>query len=212
MNRIITIGREFGSGGREFGRRLAEELHIEYYDREIITEVAKRTKLTEEYIHMVTEQRPHALFPITVGRSINLMADQSFYMVQSVYAEQSRILRELAEKSDCVVVGRCADYILRDWEPFRVFVYAEMESRIRRCQERSTAEEKLSDKDMRRSIQDVDRSRAKYYSFYTGQKWGDKEYYDPVHKHHKPGYQGAGRVVCASDALNGAAGRKGGGP
>lgn len=178
MNRIITIGREFGSGGREFGRRLAEELHIEYYDREIITEVAKRTKLTEEYIHMVTEQRPHALFPITVGRSINLMADQSFYMVQSVYAEQSRILRELAEKSDCVVVGRCADYILRDWEPFRVFVYAEMESRIRRCQERSTAEEKLSDKDMRRSIQDVDRSRAKYYSFYTGQKWGDKEYYD----------------------------------
>ena len=178
MNRIITIGREFGSGGREFGRRLAEELHIEYYDREIITEVAKRTKLTEEYIHMVTEQRPHALFPITVGRSINLMADQSFYMVQSVYAEQSRILRELAEKSDCVVVGRCADYILRDWEPFRVFVYAEMESRIRRCQERGTAEEKLSDKDMRRSIQDVDRSRAKYYSFYTGQKWGDKEYYD----------------------------------
>lgn len=178
MNRIITIGREFGSGGREFGRRLAEELHIEYYDREIITEVAKRTKLTEEYIHMVTEQRPHALFPITVGRSINLMADQSFYMVQSVYAEQSRILRELAEKSDCVVVGRCADYILRDWEPFRVFVYAEMESRIRRCQERSTAEEKLSDKDMRRSIQDVDRSRAKYYSFYTGQKWGNKEYYD----------------------------------
>lgn len=178
MNRIITIGREFGSGGREFGRRLAEELHIEYYDREIITEVAKRTKLTEEYIHMVTEQRPHALFPITVGRSINLMADQSFYMVQSVYAEQSRILRELAEKSDCVVVGRCADYILRDWEPFRVFVYADMDSRIRRCQERSTGDEKLSDKDMRRSILDIDRSRSKYYSFYTGQKWGDKEYYD----------------------------------
>lgn len=69
MRKIITIGREFGSGGRELGRRLAEELHMEYYDKEIITEISRRTSLSEKYIQVVMEQKPHPLFPITIGRS-----------------------------------------------------------------------------------------------------------------------------------------------
>lgn len=178
MGRIITIGREFGSGGRELGRRLAEELEIEYYDREILSEIAKHTSLAEEYIQNVVERQPHNLLPITVGRSFGYVENYAFKQAQSVYQAQSKIIRELAEKSDCVIIGRCADYILREQKPFRVFVYADMESRIRRCIERSTEQESLSAKEMKRHIQDIDKNRSRYYEFYTGLRWGDKLNYD----------------------------------
>lgn len=122
MNRIITIGREFGSGGRELGRRLSEELKIAYYDQEIIT--------------------------------------------------------EMAQKSDCVIVGRCADYILREYEPFRMFVYADMESKMARCRQKASEEEKMENKELKQHILGIDRKRAKYYQFYTGHKWGDKLNFD----------------------------------
>ena len=176
--RIITVGREFGSGGRELGRRLADYLHIAYYDKEIITEIAKRTKLSEEYVHNVVEHHPYPLLPITIGRSFNPMGNPMFQITQAVYAEQTKILKEMGEQSDCVIVGRCADYILRDDKPFRIFVYADMESRIRRCHARAPEGEHLSDKEMKQMIQKVDKGRAKYYEFYTGEKWGDKSSYD----------------------------------
>ena len=81
-------------------------------------------------------------------------------------------------QSDCIIVGRCADYILRDIKPFRIFVYADMESRISRCHQRAPEGEHLSDKEMKQMIQKVDKGRAKYYEFYTGEKWGDKSSYD----------------------------------
>ncbi len=173
---VITLGREFGSGGRELGRRLADKLQIAYYDKEILTEIAKRTQLTEEYVHNVVEHHPYPLLPITIGHS--LYPDMTFQIQQSVYIEQSNIIKEMAAASDCVIVGRCADYILKDIKPFRIFVYADMESRIRRCHERAPEGEHLSDKEMRQMIQKVDKGRAKYYEFYTGSKWGDKSDYD----------------------------------
>ena len=176
--KIITIGREFGSGGRELGRRLADYLQIAYYDKEIITEIAKRTKLSEEYVHNVVEHHPYPLLPITIGRSFNPMGNPMFQITQTVYAEQTKILKEMGEQSDCVIVGRCADYILRDDKPFRIFVYADMESRIRRCQARAPEGENLTDKEMKQKIQAIDKGRAKYYEFYTGLKWGDKANYD----------------------------------
>ena len=176
--KIITIGREFGSGGRELGRRLADYLQIAYYDKEIITEIAKRTKLSEEYVHNVVEHHPYPLLPITIGRSFNPMGNPMFQITQTVYAEQTKILKEMGEQSDCVIVGRCADYILRDDKPFRIFVYADMESRIRRCQSRAPEGENLTDKEMKQKIQAIDKGRAKYYEFYTGEKWGDKSSYD----------------------------------
>ena len=176
--KIITIGREFGSGGRELGRRLADYLQIAYYDKEIITEIAKRTKLSEEYVHNVVEHHPYPLLPITIGRSFNPMGNPMFQITQTVYAEQTKILKEMGEQSDCVIVGRCADYILRDDKPFRIFVYADMESRIRRCQARAPEGENLTDKEMKQKILSVDKGRQKYYEFYTGEKWGDKSSYD----------------------------------
>ena len=173
---VITLGREFGSGGRELGRRLADHLQIAYYDKEILSEIAKRTQLTEEYVHNVVEHHPYPLLPITIGHS--LYPDMTFQIQQSVYVEQSNIIKEMAAASDCIIVGRCADYILRDIKPFRIFVYADMESRISRCHQRAPEGEHLSDKEMRQMIQKVDKGRAKYYEFYTGEKWGDKSSYD----------------------------------
>lgn len=178
MNKIITIGREFGSGGRELGRRLAEELKIEYYDREILSQIAERTSFTEQYIREVEARLPHPLHPITIGRSFFLPENQNLQQAQTIFREQSQILRELAEKSDCVIVGQCADYILRDCQPFRIFVYADLESKIRRCRKRGGDDAGLTEEEIQRQIRRIDRSRSKYYAYHTEQTWGGKENYD----------------------------------
>lgn len=178
MNKIITVGREFGSGGRELARRLAQELNFDYYDKEIITEISKHTSLSEEYVKQVVEHRPHYLYPITTGQSISYVGEYAFQQVQTIYGAQSEIIKSMAEKSDCVIVGRCADYILRDYKPCRIFVYANIESRVKRCMERSGEDEKLTEKEMKRHILALDKERAKYYEFYTDRRWGDKLNYD----------------------------------
>lgn len=179
MNKIITIGREFGSGGREFGRRLAEELGIEYYDKEIIAAIAEKTSMSQEYVQEILEGKPHRLYPITIGQSMYITDNFYFYQEQSIYLAQSEIIRELAQKSSCVIVGRCADFILKDLKPYRIFVYADIDSRIKRCIERNTDSQKhLTDKEIKKQILSIDKNRAKYYDFYTGNKWGDKSNYD----------------------------------
>lgn len=179
MNQIITIGREFGSGGREFGKRLAEELGIAYYDREIMEEISKRTQLAESYIHHIVEGAPGIYYPITVGKTLH-GAEPDYLLRQyaSVYAEQANTIRDMAERSDCVIVGRCADYILRDRDPLRIFIYADMGSKLRRCREKSHEDDALTDKQLARKIRHVDRNRARYYEYYTGCKWGDRVNYD----------------------------------
>ena len=179
MNQIITIGREFGSGGREFGKRLAEELGIAYYDREIMEEISKRTQLAESYIHHIVEGAPGVYYPITVGKTLH-GAEPDYLLRQytSAYAEQANTIRDMAAKSDCVIVGRCADYILREQNPLRIFVYADMESKLRRCREKSHEDDALTDKQLARKIRHVDRSRARYYEYYTGRKWGERVNYD----------------------------------
>ena len=180
MSRVITIGREFGSGGRELGRRLADHLNMAYYDQEIITAIAQRTELSVQYIQGIVEQRPVTPFPITVAHSFNMTNDTGFQMNLQVFQAQRQIIEEMAEKSDCIFVGRCADYILRGRDPFRIFVYADTESKIARCRRKAPEQEKesLTDKEIRRNLEKIDRNRAKYYAFYTQQPWGDKVNYD----------------------------------
>ncbi len=145
MNRIITIGREFGSGGRELGRRLAEELGIEYYDREIMEQIAQKTSFSRDYVQQVVEGRSHRLYPITINHTFNTFAaEQHAQMIQTVFEAQIQTLHEMAELSSCVIVGRCADYFLREYQPFRIFVYADLESRVQRCLERSDDDEVLA--------------------------------------------------------------------
>ena len=180
MRKIITIGREFGSGGRELGRRLSEQLQIAYYDREIVTEIAKRTRSSEEYVRQISEKKPVESFPIHVGHTFPFypMPDPVFQHNMTIFSEQHKLLVELAKKSDCIIIGRCADHILREMKPFRIFVYADEESKLQRCIERKPADELLSDVETRRQMKEVDKERAKYYAYFSGQKWGAKENYD----------------------------------
>ena len=178
MNTLITISREFGSGGRELGRRLSELLNIAYYDQEIITEISRRTDLAERYIEQVIEQKPIPAFPIHIGRSLYPLSNPIYEQRQAAMLEQNRIIREMAKRSSCVIVGRCGDHILEDVRPFRIFVYAELEHRIARCMERRTAEEVYSLEEMKQKVISVDKNRRKYYEYYTGKKWGDRLNYD----------------------------------
>lgn len=178
MNNIITIGREFGSGGRELARRLAEELGYAYYDQEILREIASRTQLSESYVRAIVEHSPVTSYPIHVVRSFHPIMSPVMDQTNKVCQEQTAIIKELAEKSDCVIVGRCADYILRDSDPIRVFVYADMKEKIKRCREKSGDAESLSDKELEKQIKSIDKNRKKYYDFYTGQEWGNRRNYD----------------------------------
>ena len=178
MNKVITIGREFGSGGREFGRLLAEKLGYEYYDKEIITEIAKKTSLSETYVKQIVEQTPHSLFPITTGNAFAYYGNNHLYNVQSIFREQTNVIKEMAKKSDCVIVGRCADYILEDLNPFKIFIYADEKSKIVRCLKKVDEPESVNVKKLKKQIKNIDKNRARYYSFYTGKKWGDKLNYD----------------------------------
>lgn len=177
LNAMIS---ELGAGAAVagLGRRLAEELGFEYYDREIVEQIAAHTSFSEEYIHQIVEGRRHRLYPITINHSFNFTSDTHAQMIASVFEAQSRILNEVASLSSCVIVGRCADYYLRERDPYRIFVYADMESRIRRCMARSEGSEQFTEKEIMRHIKRIDRQRARYYNDTTGQTWGDKRCYD----------------------------------
>ena len=178
MNKIITISREFGSGGREIGRRLAEAMKIAYYDQEIVAALIKRTKKAEEYVHYMENERPLPLLPITTARTFGLPTNYAVTENLNFYMQESKIIQEVAEKSDCVIVGRCADYVLRDMKPIRLFIYADMEYKIARCKAKGDDVENLSDPELRKKILSADKKRSRYYQFYTNQVWGKKEHYD----------------------------------
>ena len=173
---IITIGREFGSGGRELGKRLAEELGYAYYDKEIVEEIAKKSELDENYVEYALDGGMFRNFPIHFGRTFSysptLMANES-----KLLADQNKLIREIAAKGDCVIIGRAADVILRDQNTFRLFVYADMESKVRRCREKGGEGEKLTDKELIRRIKRIDADRKRYHGFISELQWGDKRGY-----------------------------------
>ena len=175
---VITIAREFASGGREFGRRLADELQIAYYDREILQEIAKKTPYSQEYIEEVTRGRPVSLFPIHYAGTFVSVSDLNLVQATDIFQEQSNVLKELADKSDCVIIGRAADYVLRDRKPFRIFVYADLETKIKRCREREEAGKEMSERELIKMMKKIDKQRKQFYEFYTGYIWGAREHYD----------------------------------
>lgn len=179
MNRVITISREFSSGGRELGKRLAELLNIAYYDREIITAISNKSALAESYVSQIIEQRIVTYYPITTATSFASMPYDALGQInRSIYAAQAEVLREMAAKSDCVIVGRCADHILKEFDPLNIFVYADMPSKMARCRAKGSEIADLPDRELQKKILSVDKARARYYSTYTGRAWGDKLNYD----------------------------------
>lgn len=173
---IITISREFGSGGRELGKRIADILGYAYYDREIITTIAEKHNFDEHYVENVLESGFPYSIPITYGRTFSY-TDTTGQQALELLTTQCAILKEIAGKENCVIVGRSANIILEEFEPLNFFVYADMESKIKRCRERASENEHFTDNEMRRKIKQIDAGRAKHQRFLSDKKWGSKEGY-----------------------------------
>ena len=168
-NRVITISREFGSGGRTIGRKVAQKLGIPCYDSEIIQKIAQESGFAEAYIKDAGEYAPGGFLASAFG-------NRSFGQTNEDYLWnlQYRIITELAEKGPCVIVGRCADYILRDQaDCLKVFIHASMAFRADRIV-REYGERKASPEDR---LRDKDKRRAAYHRFYTNMKWGHAKNY-----------------------------------
>ncbi len=177
MARIITVSREFGSGGRELGKRLADELGFEYYDREIIDKVAEESQMDASYVESVLNGSFSLSFPVTFGRTFFYSDSLQQNITELLVAEQ-KIIKALAKKkTDMVIVGRSADALLKDYKPFNIFVYADMESKMKRCRWRAPVNEQLSDKELARKIKQVDTGRSRQRKLITDIPWGKKESY-----------------------------------
>ncbi len=167
--KIITVSREFGSGGRELGKRLSDELGFAYYDNEIISEIARRTELDENYIRSITEKGIQG-FACHFGRSFGFSYDHT---AVDILVAQNRVIKELAEKGDCVIVGRGADVILKDKNPLKLFVFADTEHKLERCRKRESAKDMLSDKEMLKKFKEIDGNRRKMYELLYSICWGE---------------------------------------
>ena len=174
---IITINREFGSGGRELGKRLADALHVPCYDHQIIEMIAKENGFDERYVANVSEKSIEAAYPMTIGHRFAMMPVQFMDQSVRVAAAQRQIIENFAKEGDCVIVGRCADVILADMKPLNLFVYADMPAKIERCRRRAPEGENLSDKELERMIRQIDKQRAQHHQMYSDSKWGAKENY-----------------------------------
>lgn len=174
MNKIITISREFGSGGREIGKRLADTLNFAYYDREIITEIAKKTGMSEEYIQNISEK---GIYPYAFQFAKSFTVYPSLQSNQTdILVAQQRVLKEIAKKENCVIVGRGANVILEEYNPMNLFVYADLESKIERCKLKAEGE-KLTDKELKNKIIQIDKDRKNYHKIISNLEWGDKRNY-----------------------------------
>ena len=168
MKTIVTIGREYGSGGRIVAQRLAEKLGVPFYDKEVIQGVAKKTGFAENFVREA-ERRPTNSFMYDLYFSTH-----SLSIPDQVFIAQSGVIKDLADKGGCVIVGRCADYILREREDtFNVFVHAPMAYRADRIvrlygESERSPEQRLQDKDKKRRVN---------YKHYTGRDWGVSQNY-----------------------------------
>lgn len=171
-NRVITISRQFGSGGRTVGKELAAKLGIPCYDYELIEKIAEESGFAKEYIAERSEYTAHGSW---FGSAFS---DRDFYGHSNqdyLWSIQRKIILELAEKGPCIIVGRCADYILKDTaDCLRVFIHADMEKRAERIVQQYG---ERTDSPQKR-LKDKDKRRAAYYQFYTDTKWGDIRNYD----------------------------------
>lgn len=174
--RIVTIGREFGSGGREIGKRLAEAFGTAYYDKEIVAEIARQSEVNEHYIEGIFDRGFGAAVISTAGHTLSptqLLPAPTMRVLEA----QRRVIEKLAER-DCVIVGRGADMILKDRKPFRIFVYADEASKLKRCRERAPEDECLTEKQLLKKIRKINKGRKKFYGMYYGAEWGHREEYD----------------------------------
>lgn len=180
-NVVVTVGRQFGSGGRELGRKLAERIGAKYYDKELLSEAAKRAGVSEEFFEKSDERFPkflNGVFSFAFGMNpFNAYAGSTSISGDSLYRAQSDFIHQLAEESSCVIVGRTADYVLRDHpRTVNVFVHAPIEACVDRITRR--ANDEPNRERARQKANRINKLRASYYNFYTDKTWGAASSYD----------------------------------
>lgn len=197
QNTVITIARQFGSGGHEIGRRLANRLGIPLYDKELITHAAQESGLSEEILHYFDEKPTNSLlYSLSTGAySLNEggVVNYSLPVNQQVFQAQFDTIRLLADKSSCVIVGRCADYVLEKHKGLiSVFLYADLNDRMARVAEYDG----ITLPEAKTRIAKSDKRRASYYNFYSGKKWGVAGTYDLCINTSTVGYDNAVELIA----------------
>lgn len=188
--RIITISREFGSGGRYLGEEIAKRLGMDYYDKEILVKVAEKTGLSQKYIEQVGEGAPHKhQFSYSfVGRN-STGASMGDYMDTI----QREVILEAAEKGPCVIIGRCADYILRErTDCLNIFVCGNDKEKTERIMELY----KLSETEAKKLMKETNKKRRVHYEYYTEQRWGEACNYSICLNSSDIGYEKCIDIVC----------------
>ena len=196
MIKIITISREFGSGGRTIGKEVAERLGIPCYDKDLIEKIAEETGYAKEYIADEGEYAPNAnsLAYMFIGRGLDGLSN-----ADKIWIAQKKVIEELAEKSACVIVGRCADYVLKEREDvLNVFVYADKKYRA----ERIVKQYGESELEPEKRLADKDKKRKLNYKYFTEQEWGKRQNY---HLSIDSGFLGIEKsVALIAEAVGGA--------
>jgi cytidylate kinase len=178
MNKVITISRQFGSGGREIGKKLAEKLEIPFYDNELIEREAKQSGFSTAAFENAENKATNSLL-YSIAMGMNAYGNQELGFAHlslddRIYLAQSEVIRNVAEEGPCVIVGRCADYVLKDFpNVISIFIWAGIEFRKKRAVELyNLSEVKTED-----NIIKIDRRRANYYNYHANEKWGKAENY-----------------------------------
>jgi cytidylate kinase len=172
---IVTVSRQYGSGGREVGKKLAEMLGLAYYDKELIARAAEESGLGEEFFESNGEQvknRLSYLFAYAAGNSG--ATKETLPLSDRVFIAQAEVIKQIADEGGCVIIGRCSDYVLDDRRTIDVFIHADWEARIDRVMKRNSIDRDAAIDRIRKT----DKRRATYYQHYTDRKWGDVANYD----------------------------------
>lgn len=197
MNKIITISRQYGSGGREIGQKLAKHYDIPFYDNEIITRAAKESGFAEETFARAEDKATNSLL-YSLAMGINVYGNQILVSVvclldDRIFLAQSDVIRKVAEEGSCVIVGRCADYVLKEREDVvNLFIKAAMSFRI----ERAVSEYDIEENKAADVILKNDKRRGNYYNYHVGEKWTDLNNYDLVVRSDLSGIDNAVKCIC----------------
>ena len=176
---VITISRQYGSGGRTIGEMLADDMNIHYYDKELLKLASEESGINERlFVNADENVKTSHLFKnsknVYTGQLISPESDD-FVSDDNLFNYQAKVIKQLAEKESCVIVGRCADYVLKDYDNvLSVFIHAPKDY----CMEQAAKKHSMPSKELERFILKTDRRRADYYKYYTGREWTDARNYD----------------------------------
>lgn len=179
MKSVITISREFGSGGREIGKKLSERLGIPFYDKEILEEASKQSGICEDLFHKHDETYTNSLLYSLVMGAYPVSPDGKIYpdmpLNHKIFLAQFETIKKLGQQGPCVIIGRCADYVLEECCPtINIFIYGDMADKKKRILERYDIEKNKAEDFIRKT----DKRRAAYYNYYSDKKWGVASHYD----------------------------------